>query len=204
MPSLYQCKPAFQNGLRPVVNQLAGWQITPNQVTLTAVLLSAAGGLAIASFPQAQWPLVCLPGILLARMGLNAIDGMLAREHNLKSNLGCVLNELGDVVSDAALYLPFSLLPGITAAWVVLVVVLAIITEMTGVLGLAIAQQRVYDGPIGKSDRALIFGAIALVLGLGVNPTGWLNAVWAIVVLLQVWTISNRVRVSLQEAEPCK
>ena len=36
-------------------------------------------------------------------MALNAIDGMLAREHGQKSALGGILNELGDVVSDAAI-----------------------------------------------------------------------------------------------------
>jgi CDP-diacylglycerol--glycerol-3-phosphate 3-phosphatidyltransferase len=39
-------------------------------------------------------------------MALNAIDGMLAKEFALKSRLGAMLNELGDVFSDAALYLP--------------------------------------------------------------------------------------------------
>ena len=41
-------------------------------------------------------------------MALNAIDGMLAREFNQKSRLGGYLNEITDVVSDAALYLPFA------------------------------------------------------------------------------------------------
>jgi CDP-diacylglycerol--glycerol-3-phosphate 3-phosphatidyltransferase len=42
-------------------------------------------------------------------MALNAIDGMLAREHGQASRLGAVLNELGDVVADAGLYLPLAL-----------------------------------------------------------------------------------------------
>ena len=42
-------------------------------------------------------------------MALNAIDGMLAREFGQKSALGGYLNEIGDVVSDAALYAPFAL-----------------------------------------------------------------------------------------------
>ena len=37
-------------------------------------------------------------------MAFNAIDGMLAREFGQKSRLGAYLNELTDVVSDAALY----------------------------------------------------------------------------------------------------
>ena len=34
----------------------------------------------------------------------------------MKSALGGILNELGDIVSDAALYLPFALIPGVSAA----------------------------------------------------------------------------------------
>ncbi len=204
MPSLYQCKPAFQNCLRSWVNRLAAWQITPNQVTVTASLMACVNGLAIAIFPQAGWPLFCVPGVLLARMALNAIDGMLAREHHLSSNLGCLLNELGDVVSDSALYLPFALVPAITAPGVVMVVVLAIITEMVGVLGLVVAKQRHYEGPMGKSDRAVVFSAIALALGLEVDPTGWLNGIWAIVIILQIWTIFNRAQAALREAESCQ
>ncbi|MEZ6048408.1 MAG: hypothetical protein R3C11_23120 [Planctomycetaceae bacterium] len=42
---------------------------------------------------------------------------MLAREHNMKSNLGLVLNELGDVIADSALYLPFALIHNILLFW---------------------------------------------------------------------------------------
>jgi CDP-diacylglycerol--glycerol-3-phosphate 3-phosphatidyltransferase len=65
------------------------------------------------------------------------------------------------------------------------------------------AQTRRYDGPMGKSDRALVFGAIALALGLGVEPSLWLNGVWAGVVLLQLVTLVNRVRAMLREEVPC-
>ncbi len=72
---------------------------------------------------------------LFVRMALNALDGMMAREHGMKSPAGAVLNELGDVVSDAGLYLPFALVPGVNATLVVLVVTLGIIGEMAGALG---------------------------------------------------------------------
>ena len=39
--------------------------------------------------------------VLFLRMALNAIDGMLAREFNQKTNLGAYLNELTDVISVA-------------------------------------------------------------------------------------------------------
>lgn len=202
--TLYQLKPAFQNLLRPLVGRLAEWHISPNQVTVSAILLSGAMGVASACFPQSQTILLLLPFILLGRMALNAIDGMLAREYSLTSPLGCILNELGDVISDVVLYLPFSLIPGMAAPWIVIVVILAIVAEMTGVLGLAIAQKRQYQGPMGKSDRAFVFAIVGLYLGLGFEPQPWLTGIWMGIVVLQLWTIFNRIRATLQEVTPCR
>lgn len=75
-------------------------------------------------------------------MAMNALDGMLARERNQQASLGVFLNELGDVVSDAALYLPLALIAGFTPWLVVVVLLLATLAEMTGVLGLAIGATR--------------------------------------------------------------
>src|SRR5512139_3436853 len=114
--SVYDLKPRFQALLRPLVATLARRGVTANQVTIAAVLLSLVGGALIAWRPFDAWPLLLLPLILLLRMGLNAIDGMLAREHSQQSKLGAILNELGDVVGDAAMYLPLALRPGFPAA----------------------------------------------------------------------------------------
>ena len=67
------------------------------------VLSFATGGLVYWRV-ESRWPLILIPITLLIRMALNAIDGMLAREHNMKTPLGAILNELGDVLSDSALY----------------------------------------------------------------------------------------------------
>jgi CDP-diacylglycerol--glycerol-3-phosphate 3-phosphatidyltransferase len=203
MFTLYQCKPAFQNWLRPVVHRLATWGVTPNQVTVAALVASGAMGLAITLWPQAHWVLLGLPVLLLGRMALNAIDGMLAREHNLTTPLGCLLNEVGDVLSDSWLYLPFCFLPAVSAPWIVTIVLLAILSEMVGVLGLAIAQKRAYEGPMGKSDRAFVFGSVGLALGLGLEPAPWLTGLWLVVIGLQLWTLVNRTRSILREASPC-
>ena len=145
-------------------------------MTLFAVLLSFVLGGLVAWFPSERWPLLLIPAGLLVRMALNAIDGMLAREHDMKSDLGGVLNELGDVLSDAALYLPFALIPGVSAPLTVVAVVLAVTTEMAGVVAVQIGATRRYDGPMGKSDRAFAFGLLALLLGLGVSPGRWTDA----------------------------
>jgi len=194
--TLYDLKPRFQALLRPLVRALAEAGVTANQVTLLACAISVAIGLAIwlAGDPTL---FLLLPVWLFARMALNAVDGMLAREFGQKSDLGAYLNELTDVVADAALYLPFALVAPFAPVWVVVVVLLATLTEMAGALGPMIGAPRRYDGPVGKSDRALIFGALGLWVGLQLPLpawTGWLMPLLAVVLAL---TIANRVRAGL-------
>ncbi|MFC3493558.1 CDP-alcohol phosphatidyltransferase family protein [Glycomyces rhizosphaerae] len=199
MPSVYQLKPAFQRTLRPAVGRLAAVGVTANAVTVAAAVLSIGVGAVVAVWPDRAWPLVAVPVLLLVRMALNAIDGMLAREHDQRSRLGAVLNELGDVVSDAALYLPFAFVAGFEPALVVAVVVLAVIGEMTGVIGVQIGASRRYEGPMGKSDRAVVFGVLALWAAFG-SPVGWIGtAVLAVAAVLLVLTVVNRARAALKE-----
>ncbi len=200
MPSVYALKPAFQRLLRPLVRRLAAAGVSANQVTVAAMVLSCLAGALIAARPDEPRWLLLLPGVLFARMALNAIDGMLAREHGQRSRLGALLNELGDVLSDAALYLPLALVAGFAPALVVTIVVLAGMVELTGVLGRTIGASRRYDGPMGKSDRALVFGALGLILGLGVPAGLWLDGVLALVLALSLWTVVNRARRALAEA----
>jgi len=199
MGSIYELKPKFQNLLRPLVRMLASAGVTANQVTVLAMLLSFVAGGLIVGFSTQTWPLLCIPVVLFIRMALNAIDGMLAREHDMKSPIGAILNELGDVLSDTALYLPITLIDGVNAAWVVLVVLLAVISEMTGVIAVQIGAERRYDGPMGKSDRAFLFGVVGLALGFGVNPQPWLDYLLIVTVLLLSITIINRSRKALEE-----
>jgi len=199
MPSIYDLKPRFQALLRPITGKLAAFGVTANQVTVEALLLSAAVGVCLALFPKSHWPLLLVPPALFIRMALNAIDGMLAREHNMKSDLGMILNEVGDVVADSALYLPFALVPGVRPALVVAIVVLAIVSEMTGVVAVQICGERRYDGPLGKSDRAFLFGALGLLLGCGVPVGVWVDGLLGLAVLLLALTIVNRGRRALAQ-----
>ncbi len=136
----------------------------------------------------------------MVRMLVNAIDGMLAREFGQKSNLGAYLNELSDVVSDSFLYLPFAFLPGFDPLWIGVVIVLAVISEMAGTVAVMTAASRRYDGPMGKSDRAAIFGALGLWMGLGLKVAPWVSYAFPrILAGLLLLTIVNRVRKGLAE-----
>ncbi len=200
MASIYDLKPKFQSLLRPITKGLAKIGVTANQVTLFAALLSAGAGACVAVWPTERWPLLLIPGMLFVRMALNAIDGMLAREHDMKSDLGAVLNEIGDVVSDSALYLPLALVPGFRPPeLVVAIVLLAVISEMTGVVAVQIGATRRYEGPMGKSDRAFALGLICLLLGCGISPAPWLEIVLGVILFLLVITIFNRAKRALKE-----
>ena len=199
--SIYRLKPRFQALLRPCVRLLFQSGVTANQVTLAACVLSVALG-ALLCWNSAERHLYLLvPLWFLLRMAFNAIDGMLAREFGQASPLGAYLNELTDVVSDAALYIPFALLPG-SSAWAIgCIIVLSIISELAGVLGATVGASRRYDGPMGKSDRAFVFGLMGLLAGSGVALEGALNWVWTAVAVLVAVTIVNRVRRGLAERE---
>jgi len=201
LASIYDLKPAFQNLLRPVCRACAATGITANVVTVAALLLSIAAGAAIGVTGGARWSLWLLPVVLFLRMALNAIDGMLAREHDMQSNLGAVLNEIGDVTADGAIYLPFAVIPGICPATVIAFVLLAIISEMTGVVGVQIGASRRYDGPMGKSDRAFFVGAVAVALAIGWPGTTVVTWAFVAAAVLLMVTIWNRARRALAELD---
>lgn len=199
MPSIYQLKSKFQGLLRPLVTTLAAKRITANQVTVAAMILSVLMGAVLFIFHDSRWPWLLLPAFLFLRMALNAIDGMLARDHGMKSRLGAILNELGDVVSDCALYLPFALLAGAYGWLVTIICILAVISEMAGIIGVQIGATRRYDGPMGKSDRAFVFGTIGFIIGIGIAPGMWLTIGFAVILLLVAATVVNRASKALKE-----
>jgi CDP-diacylglycerol--glycerol-3-phosphate 3-phosphatidyltransferase len=197
--TIYALKPRFQALLRPLAARLDAGGITANQVTVAACVLSVALGASLVLSPGLHALYLLLPVWLFVRMALNAIDGMLAREFGQKSPLGAFLNELTDVISDAALLLPFAFLPHFGWLEVTLVVVLAGLSEMTGTVAVMTGASRRYDGPMGKSDRAFVLGGLGLAIGLGLAPWTWLQYVFPAIALLLVITIINRVRGALSE-----
>ncbi|MDR0806221.1 MAG: CDP-alcohol phosphatidyltransferase family protein [Enterobacteriaceae bacterium] len=196
--TIYDLKPRFQALLRPILKRLYDAGITANQVTLAALIASVFIGVLLIVFPVSSL-FIILPIFLFIRMALNAIDGMLAREFNQQSKLGALLNETGDVLSDSVLYLPFALLPHATIWLVMLAIFLSALTEFCGVLAQTIGASRRYDGPMGKSDRAFIFGAYGLAIFIWPVLQEWSWLVFAAVSILLIWTCFNRCYRALAE-----
>ena len=199
--SIYALKPKFQALLRPFVRRLHALGVTANQVTVFACAVSVALGVWLYLAAPGPAAFLLLPLWLFLRMALNAVDGMLAREFGQQSKLGAYLNELTDVIADAALALPFAAVAPFAPAWVATFVVLAGLSEFAGALGPTVGGTRRYDGPMGKSDRAFVFGALGLAIGLGAPAGIWTNALLAAVAGLLALTIVNRARHGLAEGQ---
>lgn len=199
--SIYQLKPKFQAILRPYANFLYKANITANQVTLTACLGSILIALIVGALVTYQWIFFLVPIWMFIRMALNAIDGILAKEYNQQTNLGAYLNEICDVVSDSALLFIFTTIDVVNNDLVILVILLSLLTEYSGVLGIMVGVSRRYDGPMGKSDRAFAFGAISLAIATYLLPLNWINILLSIISILLIYTIINRIRKGILDAQ---
>jgi CDP-diacylglycerol--glycerol-3-phosphate 3-phosphatidyltransferase len=198
MISVYNIKPKFQQLIKPVMEFLYRKKFTPNHVTLLALFGSILTGGYV--YLNEGWGyLVVVPVYLFIRMALNAIDGMMARAYNQQSPLGEVLNELGDVLADLAIFYPLLLKFGIDKHPNLLVVFIAlmIINEFVGVLGRAMGGARRYEGPMGKSDRALFFGLLCVVVFLFPMVLSWIYYLIILVVLAMLLSTITRIKNSL-------
>jgi CDP-diacylglycerol--glycerol-3-phosphate 3-phosphatidyltransferase len=190
-------KRRIQARLRPFARRLAAIGVSANQVTLTTIVVSIAAGAAGLVFAGALWPLLLIPAALLVRLVCNHVDGLLAREHGMATPLGGVLNDLSDVIADLALYLPLAVAPGVDPALALPAIVLGPIAEATGLAAASQGLPRGHDGPLAKKPRGVLFGVLALALGLGAPAGLWLDATLALAAALLVVTILNRLGTAL-------
>lgn len=193
MISVYQLKPKFQALLQPLLRRLRSWGVSPNLLTVLGILISLAMGI-FAFYGDRTIALILMPIVLLLRMALNALDGMMARQYNLQSKMGALLNEIGDVVSDIVLYYPLYVLFAMDQIWIMCFLLLSVLNEFAGLLGQALGGARRYDGPMGKSDRALVVGVLSLLF-LFKAPIYWyLTWIWMVVFCLLIWSTLKRLR----------
>ena len=143
-------------------------------------------------FPGSRLIISSLPAWLVIRTCLAGLDGTLAIEFGQKSRLGGYLNEWGDLVSDLALYTPI-LLTIFGGAITVFVFVLIIATELVGLTSEWIGAGRRLEGPLGKVDRAIVFGAVATWYAITALTPPWPNFEILAVAILMIITITNRI-----------
>lgn len=197
MISVYKLKPKFQQLLNPILLFLNRYKITANQITVSSILLSVLIGYLFWNADSSKWLFLSLPIGLLLRMALNALDGMMARKFNQTSKLGEVLNEVGDIVSDVIVFFPLLKFQPESLYLIIVFIILSVINEFSGLLGKAIGGERRYDGPMGKSDRALLLGIYGLILFFGVSITSVSIYIFSVIILLLALSTFTRLKKSL-------
>lgn len=197
MISIYNIKPQFQKLLMPILTYLNNKNITANQITIAACILSFIIGLLFWFSDYCKLFLLALPIGLLLRMALNALDGMMARKYNQISKKGEILNEIGDVISDLFVFFPLLKFQPEGIYMIVLFICLSIINEFAGIMGKVVGKQRRYDGPMGKSDRAFLLGLYGILSLCSVHISNYTNWVFLILVLLLITSTYIRLKKAL-------
>ena len=194
MISIYKIKPAFQKLLTPLMEILRSLKITHNAITLFSILFSfLLCYFFIQALEHKLFFLFVAIGLLI-RMMLNALDGMMARTYNLQSKFGEALNEIGDIISDTAIYFPIIFLPEIKIEIAIIFIILSIINEFCGLLAKTLSNIRRYDGPMGKSDRAFLIGTLCIIYYFTNDISHYLNYIFGCACFLII--ISSYLRIS--------
>lgn len=201
MISVYKLKPKFQQLILPVLLFLHKRGITANQITIASVGFSVVIGILFWNAGQFPILFLVLPIGLFLRMVLNALDGMMARKFNQTSKLGEVLNEMGDVISDVIIFFPLLKFQPESLYWIVIFIVLSVVNELAGVLAKIVGQQRRYDGPMGKSDRALLIGIYGLILFFGTDISKYSQYIFITINILLLLSTYIRLKKGLLNVE---
>ncbi len=197
MISVYKLKPKFQQLLMPILNFLHQRKITANQITIGSIVFSLIIDLFFWYADRFPIFFLVLPIGLLLRMALNALDGMMARLFNQTSKTGEVLNEVGDIVSDVVLFFPLLKFHPESVYPIVAFIVLSVVNEFCGLIGKVIANDRRYDGPMGKSDRALLLGVYGILALLHISIVAISGYIFGVLCLLLLLSSVTRLRKAL-------
>lgn len=187
---LYAVKPRFQRLLGGVADTLAARRTNPDSLTYAALGCAILGGAVLAVGAREPSLLWLLSPLVLARLALNALDGMVATRRGVGRAWGKVLNELGDRLSDLAFLTPLLLVPRIQQPIVIAALCSTLLVSYLGILAEAAGAARQYGGVMGKADRMLWLGlAAALSAATGrfeaLQWLPWLLLLGAALTLLQ-------------------
>ncbi|MFW6018482.1 MAG: CDP-alcohol phosphatidyltransferase family protein [Halapricum sp.] len=172
--------------IEPFVTAAARLGLTPNGVSILAIVVAAAA--AVAFYLGGDAPLFygIGAGLVFVNGGLDLIDGALARRLDAASEAGDLLDHVLDRYADILIIA--GLAAGIGRYDVGLAAVTGVLmTSYLGTQAQAVGLDRVYGGLLGRADRLVLIGvvgALAVVITdpiRGFTVVGWLLIVFAVV-----------------------
>jgi archaetidylinositol phosphate synthase len=172
--------------LAPCVSAAARLGVGPNAVSAASLLVAVAAAGAYAM--GGEYTLAYLLGAVLVFMNgwLDLLDGALARELQVDSARGDLLDHVIDRYADIAVVAGLAMgvgrfALGFTAVTGVL------LTSYLGTQAQAVGLDRVYGGLVGRADRLAIVGVVTAVAAFvtvdvaGLGLIAWLLVVLAVV-----------------------
>ncbi|GEM_PF-452508 len=181
---IYNIKPWFREQLQPLIKLL--WNVHPDVLTWSALGISIASGVLLSASADRPYLAVAAVPLLFVRLALNALDGMLAQQTGKARPAGEMLNEVSDRLADVAIFLGLALSPAADRFWGLLAIISILMVSHVGILGKAVAGERIYTGILGKADRMIFLMVACLIYGLAPDWTFMGYSVFGILLLLFV------------------
>jgi len=172
--------------LEPFVTGAKRVGLTPNAVSVLALLTAIGAGLSFYGAREMQ--LLYLVGAILVFLNgvLDLLDGGLARELEIESSAGDLLDHVLDRYADVIIIA--GLAAGVDQYALGLAAVTGVLlTSYLGTQAQAVGLDRVYGGLLGRADRLALVGIVTTVAAfvdataLELTAVGWLLVVFAVV-----------------------
>lgn len=183
--TLDKYRPYADRALEPFIEGADKVGLSPNGVSVLAFVLAgvAAGAFYVAG-ANPGWYLV---GALLVLLNgaLDLLDGALARRQNVASTAGDLLDHVLDRYADILIIA--GLAAGIGEYALGFVAVTGVLmTSYLGTQAQAVGLDRVYGGLLGRADRLVLVGIVAVFTGVVPVTIGWFTLVGWLLVLFAV------------------
>jgi phosphatidylglycerophosphate synthase len=175
------------DGRRPIASRESGWakasarwlakrNVSPNFISVLSIVFSIVAFVAFyvdsaGSGNHTVLMILAFIGIE-GRLIMNLFDGMVAVEHNKKSVVGGLYNEVPDRVADSFIILGAGLLAkgepyGMDLAY--LATILAVVTAYIRTLGASLNCGHHFLGPMAKQHRMALL-AVSCIVGIWYTP----------------------------------
>lgn len=179
-------RPIAERFLTPFVSGARRMGLTPNGVSVLAAVTAAAAGVAFTFAGQLR-VLYFVGAVLVFFNGvLDLLDGQLARELDVASPAGDLLDHALDRYADV--FIIAGLAAGVSQYAIGFAAVTGVLlTSYLGTQAQAVGLDRVYGGLMGRADRLALVGVVTTVAVVveatvyGLSVVGWLLVVFAVV-----------------------
>jgi len=188
---IYATKRQFQARVEFVAQWLVARRVSANALTSSALVVSAMAGMKLAASARESLVLWLVPGLRLARLLLNVLDGQVARLSGSASKRGELFNEFADRVSDLLIFGGLAFATQLTLGFITISMIL--LSSYVDILGKSIVGRRTYRGVMAKGDRMIWLSLCAWWVAASGLVDSWLVC-WLVLLLGALVTMAQRLK----------